>query len=300
MSICIIILNYNDSGTVERLVDSIIEYEMLNRIIIVDNCSTDDSYVKLYTKYQGCDKVSVILTDKNGGYGYGNNVGIKYAYYHLRADYILITNPDVEFSNELVKRLINALNSNERNAVASALPITPEGNIQFNAAWNIPSPLKYLLMTSSIVNRLMKPIYLNELDYKYSHQVEVDCVAGSLLMVKADIMVNYGMYDESIFLYCEETVLGFKFKKAGYKTILLTNIMYTHYHSVTINKSYQSEIKKRRLLHKSKIIVLKKYYELSPLYIILSKVFLSLCLLEAMCKDLFKMLQMRVLQQLKK
>ena len=41
---------------------------------------------------------------KNGGYGFGNNVGIKYSVETLNADYVLIANPDVIFENDLIEK----------------------------------------------------------------------------------------------------------------------------------------------------------------------------------------------------
>ena len=38
-----VILNYNDAPTTINLVQSIKNYSLLNFIVVVDNCSTDDS-----------------------------------------------------------------------------------------------------------------------------------------------------------------------------------------------------------------------------------------------------------------
>ena len=40
-----VILNYNDADTTIDLVERIEGYDLLWQIIIVDNCSTDDSWV---------------------------------------------------------------------------------------------------------------------------------------------------------------------------------------------------------------------------------------------------------------
>lgn len=44
MKINCVILNYNDAGTVENLVRRIKDYRCLDRIVVVDNASTDDSW----------------------------------------------------------------------------------------------------------------------------------------------------------------------------------------------------------------------------------------------------------------
>lgn len=52
-------------------------YEEICKIIVVDNCSNDNSFEKLslIKNY----KFDLIKTDKNEGYAYRNNFGIKYA-----------------------------------------------------------------------------------------------------------------------------------------------------------------------------------------------------------------------------
>ena len=71
-----VILNYNDSETTLSLINKIKTYEILDYIVIVDNQSSDNSLEKL-RKIQ-TSKIIVICSEKNGGYGYGNNYGIWY------------------------------------------------------------------------------------------------------------------------------------------------------------------------------------------------------------------------------
>ena len=66
-----VILNYNDSETVEEYYNLIKDYHSIDRIVIVDNKSPDGSFKKLCLLNKG--NVDVIQTDKNKGYSYGNN-----------------------------------------------------------------------------------------------------------------------------------------------------------------------------------------------------------------------------------
>ena len=43
----IIILNYNDSENTIQMLNQIKDYSCLSKIVVVDNCSTDDSLEKL-------------------------------------------------------------------------------------------------------------------------------------------------------------------------------------------------------------------------------------------------------------
>ena len=104
-----IVLNYNDAETTLKLVHKILKYKAFQYIVIVDNKSSDNSFMLL--KEMESEHVKVIETDHNGGYGYGNNEGIKYAHYVLDCKYALIANPDVEFEDETIVSLIQKMES---------------------------------------------------------------------------------------------------------------------------------------------------------------------------------------------
>jgi len=267
-------------------------YQIFDNIVVVDNCSTDNSY-EILKQYEN-DKIKVLKSSYNGGYGYGNNMGIKYSYENLGSNYILIANPDVEFEEECILKLRDFLRENRDVAVCSAIPKKPNGSIQKIVAWRIPTLRQYVLSASNIYNRFFNTMYYNDSYFSnYVTYCDVDCVAGSLIMVNAKLMIENGMYDEEIFLYGEETVLGIKLKKKNLRTVLLTNQYYIHHHSVSINKSIPSNIDKQRILLNSKIIVLKKYYNIPSFQLKLVKLFFKITLVELIILQFLKYLFQR-------
>ena len=71
----IIVLNYNDFDNTFHYINRIRNYAKLDYILIVDNCSTDESFERLQKLKD--DKVNVIRTDRNEGYASGNNFGVR-------------------------------------------------------------------------------------------------------------------------------------------------------------------------------------------------------------------------------
>ena len=71
-----VVVNYNDYETTEKIIKNIYNYKIIDKIVIVDNCSTDDSLTKL--EELSDKKISIIKSDKNGGYASGLNIGAKY------------------------------------------------------------------------------------------------------------------------------------------------------------------------------------------------------------------------------
>ena len=121
MKINCVILNYNDAGTVENLVRRIKDYRCVDRIVVVDNASTDDSWQRLQELAASAgNKVTVIHAEKNGGYGAGNNLGIRYAVERNKATHVLIANPDVFFTESCVLRLARIFQKHPEAGIVTA------------------------------------------------------------------------------------------------------------------------------------------------------------------------------------
>lgn len=90
----------------------------------------------------------------------------------------------------------------------------------------------------------------------------MDCVQGSFFMLQSRLIDNR-IYDENIFLFFEESCIGKKFKDLGYKTKLLMDVDYIHNHSVSINKAFSSEAKKRKMTLDSFYTYFLDFYNLS-------------------------------------
>jgi len=267
-TITCIILNYNDSFTVIKLLNVLLNYNSINNIIIVDNKSTDNSYFILndyiYKKNKSNKKNIILLKSKiNGGYGYGNNIGIKYAYYKLKSKYLLVLNPDVFFEEKVIIALKQILNSADNIAIAAPTPLTPLLKPQKIRAYKLTNFYIDLLGLSTIFNKIFgfKGTYPNS--YYINEYSVVDVVQGSMFMAKSDILINYALFDESFFLYCEEQIIGIKLRNNCFKSILLNNHFYIHYHSISIDKSYNTLLKKQKIFLNSKYKYYKKYLKIN-------------------------------------
>ena len=256
-SVACVILNYNDAKTTISLVKKIEEYESIDYIIVVDNCSTDDSLVKLETLSNS--KVKICESPKNGGYGFGNNFGVQCAKDCYSAKYALIANPDVEFDADLVDTLIDKIRDESDVAVTSANQRGIDGLIK-KSGWMLPRDVETILHGEIILGTLLDKINDAKLKRAVSKNgwIYVDCVAGSLLMVEVDTFLAVGGYDPEMFLYSEESTLAKKMKTYGKKTALYTSKNYLHNHSVTISKNYNVKGQRAQLL-KSTLTYLNKY-----------------------------------------
>ena len=252
-----VVLNYNDADTTLDLLKRIEPMEIIDQIVLVDNKSTDNSLERL--KEQESNKVHVVCAKKNGGYGSGNNVGIEYLRKNYSCDYIIIANPDVIFDESVIKKMINEFD--EDTVIVAPLTLDSKKERQLPIAWKVPTVKDYFLFSSIVLNKIFKP-FQYPTQFFNTDICDVDCVQGCLFMLN-NSLIEDKLYDENIFLFFEESCIGKQFKDKGYKTKLLMNVDYIHNHSVSINKAFNSEARKRKITLDSFYTYFEDYYSLS-------------------------------------
>ena len=254
----ILVLNYNDARTTVDFVESVKNYVCVRHILVVDNHSTDSSLSVL--KKMENDKVLVVDSGKNGGYGAGNNFGIHYLCEKFHSDYILLSNPDVIVEEKVLVGLEEFLENNKDHAVVAPFMLDTSGRKQANTAFRIPSKWEYIISINFLFRKFTDSFYYKNIVSESQKIMNVGSVTGSMFLMRTEDMLKYGMYDENIFLYCEEIVLGLKMQYALKKIALLTDHTFVHNHSVSISKTYKSLVAKRRLFMNSKLYVIRHYY----------------------------------------
>lgn len=270
----VLILNYVDYETTQKLLDKIKKYESIEHICIVDNASPNDSFERL--KNNCSERIFVIKTPRNGGYGYGNNYGIRFLYENYKSKYILLCNPDVIFENEIVGQLESFLENNSSYVIAAPFMLDRNKLKQKNTAFKIGSLFNYIMSYGMIYSKIFKPGEYSSITENNSSVMDVEAVAGSLFMLDAKKMIGNTLFDENVFLYCEERILGMKCKNANLKIALLPQCSFIHNHSVSISKTIGTEVKKRRVMNKSAIYVIKEYYKANALEILFAKIMMSI------------------------
>ena len=249
--ITLITLNYNDFESTTSFIENVKNMECLDKILVVDNNSSDGSYDKLCI-YKN-DKIHVIKSDKNRGYGAGNNYGIKYAISHWNSDFIIISNPDVVFSENVVKKIIQCMIQNSDIAICSATMVDSKERIYTNFASDLPKYSDLILscfqgivqFRNKIMHHSEYPSYsrIKDKDVFYT-----DVVPGSFFVARRTPMEDVGFFDEKTFLYYEENILAYKLKQNGYKEAILPSEKYYHLHSVSIDKNIKKHFTRSKIM----------------------------------------------------
>jgi len=267
MNISLIVLNYNDYINTCKFIENIRDYKVINKIIVVDNNSTDDSYEAL-NKYSN-NKVIIIKTPKNGGY--------------------------VFFEEKIISSMIDIYNMYDKVGIVS--PVMKNTKLQnVLSAWKLPLFKDDIILSFSILNKIFgNPVKYSKEELLNDVNV-VDVLSGSFFMISRTAIQDVDYLDEDTFLYCEERILSYKLKSKGYSNILVMNQNFVHHHSTSINKSIKSRVKRYKILQKSRMIYLCKYLKINKIEQIFFRIVTILGIIEQTIIECAKMIKNKIIQ----
>ena len=185
-------------------------------VIIIENASGDD-LIDLKDQYK------IIISERNLGMGGGNNLGIKSA----QGEFILISNPDIVYQTNTIKKLFNYLKNNPQVGLVGPQLLNPDNSLQYSC---LRFPKFYIpLLRRTFVGRFFSKALNYYLMAENNHQeiMEVDWLLGACFMLKKPAI---DLFDERYFMYFEDVDLCRQIKKAGNKVIYYPLVAVIHDH----------------------------------------------------------------------
>lgn len=254
IKVSVVILNYNSNietlDSIKAILRSKVNFKY--EVIVVEN-----SEGKTFKKYlKGKYKNILYIESENNGYGAGNNLGIKKA----KGKYILILNPDCLVKRDTLKVLTSFLDKHKNAAAVAPNLVDGKGKLFSQLGSRELTPLRGIFALSFLNkifpnNKISKEYYLS---YKYLNEIrEADAIPGSAFMVRKDTFKRIGCFDENLFLYFEESDLGKRINKLGYKLFITPETEIVHNWEVDRSNAYLQKI-----FDKSRFYYFKKYYGL--------------------------------------
>ncbi len=249
-----LIVNYNDFETTNILLNTIQLYQNIDQIVVVDNCSSDNSYSELLKVAN--EHIVILQNSANKGYGSGINLGAKYLIDTLGDCNIIVSNADIVIENEQVLQILIDSKPNDFGIIA---PLIKEHE-GYSKGWKIPTPMQDTLLNLVYIHKFLRPKLI---EYKAKHYtkdsvVDVEVVSGCFFMIDSKALQQVNYFDEEVFLYYEENIISNKLKSIGKKIYINTSIEVFHNHSVSIDKSI-NHLGKYKELKKSQLYFQKKY-----------------------------------------
>lgn len=269
MKIATIIVNYNDEASTIKFVEKVSKYACIDRVVVVDNKSTTSFGFEKLKKLEN-EKISVLESEKNGGYSYGNNFGIKFLENELeKYDYVIISNPDVIIEKKAIDRCLEVLEKQKEVAVIAPRMYNGKNIPIRRSSWKIRTFMLDVIHSTRLLELIFYKVLRNgeysENDYK-KELLEVDAISGAFFIMRYEAYKQIQKFDESTFLFYEEDMLAKKLKELNYKTYSLNTEKFIHLESQSIGKTF-SYYKKINQLYKAKIYYHKNYNNINKMQI---------------------------------
>lgn len=205
-----IIVNWNGWKDTIACLDSLKSQHYSNlKVIVVDNGSTNDSVQRIRQQH---DWVTVIESGRNGGFAFGNNIGIRCALAE-GAEYIWLLNNDTVVHVHTLQTLIStALSDPSLGEIGSVLLYAHAPNqVQ---AWGGGT----INLWTSISRHYHAPINPNKLDY----------LTAASVLLPARTLEHVGLLDEEYFMYWEDVDLSYRIREAGWELGVSPNATLLH------------------------------------------------------------------------
>lgn len=256
-NICVV-LNYNDADETIKFCNYFSKYRCVDQILIVDNCSTDNSIERLKTIES--EDILLLRSSVNNGYSAGNNVGLRYILENYDNGNIIISNPDIYIKEDDLSSVLSIL---EDSSVGMATGLVhTDGRIVSNYAWRIPTAGELLAHNFFTLHKLLKKtkhdFYFSE-DMLSEELIDCNCVPGCFFCLRLDVVQKIGLLDERTFLFGEENILGWKIHNNGYRAVVLTKSKVIHYGGHSIKKSRTKKKTTRRYAEESLLLYIREY-----------------------------------------
>jgi N-acetylglucosaminyl-diphospho-decaprenol L-rhamnosyltransferase len=187
-------------------------------VVLVDNASGDLPRIDQAVKRNGWSSwVTLVLAPKNGGFAYGNNLGIRTAYERRRPNYIYLLNPDTKVRTGAIAALVEFLERHPQVGIAGSSFETEDGK-DWPFAFRFPTLLSEIEhgMQLGLVTRCLSRWTVAR-SMKSIAQA-TDWISGASMMIRPEVLSVVGGFDENFFLYFEETEFCHRAQRAQFST----------------------------------------------------------------------------------
>jgi GT2 family glycosyltransferase len=221
-SVVVAIVNYRSAPLTLRALASLrgeVAHPALSvRAVVVENASGDEELLGREIPARFGDFAELIVSERNGGFGAGNNVAFRRAFEGAEPpDYLLCLNPDTEVRPGGVLELVRFMEQHPQVGIAGSR-FEEESGRDWPIAFRFPGVLAEVEQgcTTGLVTRLLSA-------HKVPREMgpepaQVDWLPGASMMIRREVLERIGGFDEGYFLYYEETDLCRRARASNFET----------------------------------------------------------------------------------
>jgi Predicted glycosyltransferases len=263
--VAIIILCHNSKRWLKECIETVINTEYSNYIvIIVDNASDDASIEEIKNIYSNNERIVIIRNEKNLGWCKGNNIGIDYAIKN-GADYVYLSNSDVRFHKKnWLKFLVVFMEKHSDYDVTGPVQYNYENGYELNE-WTEYIMENGIRDVHYMWSNSIKPVNKDFFNYTKrdfnKEYLPVYFIQGAAMLIRVQTLKKIGLFDEIYYIFYDELDFCRRVLRTGGKVALIPQSGVQHYGSGDNNNSVAMIRKKNFYFARNKYIYLLSDYK---------------------------------------
>ena len=237
MDLAVIIVTWNNEAVIAAalgsLQDDLSTSDLRYEIRVVD-CASTDATVDVIRQ----DFPAVILTTsaENIGFGRANNLALRaigFSKPQKKADLpgaVYLLNPDTVTHKGATRALFDALFSDPSNGVVGARLNFADGSFQ-HSAFRFPDLRQIWTELYPTPSRWIEGPFNGRYprsSYEATEPFEVDFALGATMMLRREVLLEVGLFDEQFFIYCEEVDWQWRIREHGWRIHCVPQARVTH------------------------------------------------------------------------
>ncbi|MCB0201924.1 MAG: glycosyltransferase family 2 protein [Anaerolineae bacterium] len=268
LDLVIVILNYNTRDLLRKCLQTVYAStgEFSFEVCVVDNASGDGSAAMVADEFP---QATLIASPTNGGYSYGNNLGMRrYGFRDGMATgdatvtprFALLLNPDTELPPDALSAMLAFMDAHSQCGVSGPKLVRLDGSLDLACRRSFPSPevsAYRMLGLSKLFPRSPRFGRYNMTFVSPDVLTEVDSVVGAFMLVRGAAIREVGLLDEQFFMYGEDLDWAYRIKQAGWQVWYNPAVTVLHVKEA----ASKSSSKARREFYRAMLLFYRKHYQ---------------------------------------
>jgi len=217
-AVSVVVVTWNALPWVERCLESVRGRET----VVVDHGSADGTLELVRERFPDVR----VVEQENRGMGGGNNAGMRVA----GGRYFFLLNSDAWVVGDGLDRLVEFADAHPGAAVVGPRLLNRDGTLQRSVRgeptlWRLATEYLFIRKLAPR-SRLLNPLYAGGFDHDAVR--EADWLYGPALLVRRAATDEVGLFDESFFMFGEETDWLTRFRRAGWQVLFFPGAEVVH------------------------------------------------------------------------
>lgn len=222
--VSVVIVNYNSGLLLRRCVESCID--QAQQIVVIDNASFDNSLngIEIHPSIQ------LVRNKKNVGFATACNQGLALT----KEDYLLFLNPDCIAMPGAIRKLIQAIKTDDSIGMTGGLITNPDGSEQAGCRRLVPTPWRSFVRAFRLAKfsdrypRIFNDFIANKLPHNNETQ-EVEAISGACMLVSRSSIHDVGTLDAHYFMHCEDLDWCMRYRMKSWKIVFVPQAVFVHH-----------------------------------------------------------------------